>query len=162
MKDMSDGVMTWYFRLGLVSRTLDAGVVEDWATRRVCEVDVPPIPTCELAMARTGDRAAVLGLLRDFPRSVDEEDAGWAVFSRGLHDELAAGRRSLKDTVRVLYELEQLHELPEHLSMPVSILEDAYAQARDAVYGNLDDVKRRTLELLRTCFDETPPPATQG
>jgi len=155
----SPGAATEFFRLGLISRTMSIEAVEEWATQMVGETPSPSFTLCDLATAKSLDRAIVLDALHTFPKTEEDRDAAWKMFCEFLHDNLKSGKGTLEDTIYALYGLERLHESPEHLEIPITILEDEYALARDQVWGTLEDVEDRTLELLLTYFDdETPKP----
>ena len=137
-------------------------VIDDWATQLIGEVDSPSFELCDLATARYTEREIVLHALHDFPRMADDLDSAWAMFCEFLHDDLKFERRTLKDTVYALYGLKRLHEVPEHLEMSIIILEDEYTLVRDGVWGSLEEVQKRTLDLLRTCFDDETPKLPKG
>jgi len=104
----------------------------------------------------------VLDALHSFPKSEEDREFAWAMFCEFLHDELKSGKRSLKDSIYALYGLERLHEAPDHLEIPITILEDEYALARDGVWGTMDEVEGRTVELLQTYFDDQTPKPIKG
>ena len=158
----SSGATTEFFRLGLVSRTMSVEVIDDWATQLIRESSSPSFALCDLAAAKSTDRAIVLDALLNFPKSDEDREFAWAMFCEFLYDDLKSGKRSLKDSIYALYGLERLHEAPEHLEIPITILEDEYSLARDEVWGTMDEVSARTLELLLTYFDDETPKPIKG
>ena len=158
----STGAATEFFRLGLVSRTMSVEVVDDWATQLIGKTPSPSFALCDLATAKSADRAVVLDALRSFPKSEKDREDAWAMFCAFLLDEMTSRKRSLHDTIYALHGLERLHEAPVHLETPITILEDEYALARDGVWGTLVEVEGRTMELLRTYFDDGTPKPIRG
>jgi len=158
----SSGAATEFFRLGLVSRTMSVDEVDDWATRLIGETTLPSFALCDLATAKSADRAIVLEALHGFPKSDEDREFAWAMFCEFLYDDFKSGKRSLKDTIYALHGLERLHEAPEHLEIPITILEDEYALARDGVWGTMKEVEERVAELLRTYFDDETPKPIKG
>lgn len=158
----SPGAATEFFRLGLISRTMSVEAVDEWATLVVSDTALPSFALCDLATAKSQDRAIVLDALHNFPKTEEDRDSAWKMFCDFLHDDLKSGKRTLEDTIYALYGLERLHESPEHLEIPITILEDEYALARDQVWGTLEEVEERTLELLRTYFDDETPKPIKG
>jgi hypothetical protein len=158
----SSGAATEFFRLGLASRTMGLDTIDGWATQMISETPSPSFALYDLAMAKSTDRGIVLDVLNRFTKSEEDREFAWAMFCEFLHDDLISGKRSLKDTIYVLYGLERLHEAPELLEIPITILEDEYALARDGVWGTMDEVEGRTVELLRAYFDDETPKPIKG
>lgn len=153
----TDGAVTEFFRLRLVSRLCSVEAVEEWATERVGSEEAPSYELCELATATTADRAVVLDCLRRLPRNEADFDQAWAMYCRSLHASLLAGRHTTEEAVYALYGLDRIHELPARLEVPVTILEDSFSLARDNIHGTLDDVKAEAAHLLSLYFDDETP-----
>ncbi|MAS93794.1 MAG: hypothetical protein CMO55_11435 [Verrucomicrobiales bacterium] len=153
----SPGAVTEFFRLQLASKFRVERDVEAWAT---AQIEIDPSPSyelCELATATTIEPPLLFDALRDFPKTEDDHDLAWAMFCRYLYSDLTTDRCSVEETVYALYRLDRIHELPEHLNVPVSILEDQYSLVRDSIYGTLDEVKTEATRLLQLCFDDETP-----
>ena len=153
----SPGAVTELYRLQLASKFGVERELENWATAQIAVDPSPTCELCELATATTTEPARLFDALREFPRTEDDRDLAWAMFCRSLHADLTSGRRSVEETVYGLYGLDRVHELPEHMSLPITILEDQYSLVRDNVHGTLDEVKTEAARLLQLYFDDATP-----
>ena len=154
---VSPAIITEFFRIGLVSRTISIDAIDVWATNTIAEESSPSIELCDLASAKHTDRAVVIDALRSYKRTDDDLDLAWAMYCEFIYDSLKSSRLSLKDAVYALYDLDKIHELPEFISMPISIIEDDYCLARDQVFGTFEEVEVKFLRLLESFFDEETP-----
>jgi len=154
---VSPAIITEFFRIGLVSRTVSIDAIDAWATSIIAKESSPSIELCDLASAKHTDRAIVIDALRSYERTDDDLDIAWAMFCEFIYASLKSSRLSLKDAVYSLHDLGKIHELPECIFMPISIIEVDYSLARDQVFGSVEEVEIKFLRLLETFFDEETP-----
>jgi len=71
---VSPAIITEFFRIGLVSRTVSIDAIDAWATSIIAKESSPSIELCDLASAKHTDRAIVIDALRSYERTDDDLD----------------------------------------------------------------------------------------
>jgi DNA-binding FadR family transcriptional regulator len=135
-----------FFRTALLLGLIPPDAVRLWADAAIESDPGPPHALIEVALA-----PAELTALRDALRPLADEPEPYDVVRRILGliaADLAAGRRSAADTVRVLAQMRRMTALPEDLLEELDAIEDDHMLAAAGVSDDLAAVQARMRQWL--------------
>lgn len=144
MNDRDDAT---FLRAALLLGLISGQDVVRWADERIHH-DVSPAPAIyDLALTPAADLSAVRIALQPL---ADEAESPVIVgrLLAVVHRDLATGRRSVADTVRVFAQMRGLIVLPDSVRAELDVFEDTHMLAVSGVEGEVAAVERNVREWL--------------
>jgi hypothetical protein len=148
-----------FFRLGLLAGVCDLPSIVRWADGIIASEASPPFAFLDLSTCESQPVSAAVDLLTGVPGERTPDLAVQMLL--GHCSRLArSGALHVTDALLRLYRMATAENFPHSIYSELVWQEDAFALARDRVYGSLPEVEQSFVEYLSTFASYAPQHST--
>ena len=144
-----------FFRLGLLAGVCDLPSVVRWTDGIISSESSPPFAFFDLSTCESQPVSAAVGFLTEVPGERTPDLAVHMLLGH-CYRLARSGAITITDTILRLYRMATTEHFPERIYFELVRQEDAFACARDGVYGTLSEVEQSFTQFL-SGFDSYAP-----